>query len=60
MSEGKVNWNYTCPICKKTFPYTMFAGKGVVKCKECKANIGNDQGADPSGIANLFVMSRRD
>ena len=39
MSEGRVHWNYTCPICHKVFHYGMFAGKGVVKCDECKAQI---------------------
>ena len=39
MSEGKVHWTYTCPICKKTFPYSMFAGRGVMKCDDCKAQI---------------------
>ena len=39
MSEGKAHWTYTCPICKKTFPYSMFAGRGVMKCDDCKAQI---------------------
>jgi ribosomal protein L37AE/L43A len=31
--------NYKCPVCERTFPYTMFAGRGVVKCDDCKEQI---------------------
>lgn len=31
--------NYKCPVCEKWKPYYEFAGKGVVKCNNCKAQI---------------------
>ena len=39
MSEARVHWHYTCPICEKGFPYAFTAGRPIRKCKECKAQI---------------------
>ena len=39
MTEGKINWNYTCPICENTFPYGIFAGAPMKECDGCKAQI---------------------
>ena len=36
MSEGRVFWHYTCPICDQMFPYGMFAGDPVRICAKCK------------------------
>lgn len=36
MSEGKVNWNYTCLICKGFFPYGAIAGSAINVCPKCK------------------------
>jgi len=39
MIEGRVFWNYTCPVCEKMFSYGMFAGPPIRKCNNCKEQI---------------------
>ena len=43
--EGKVNWHYTCPICKEIFEYCMFAGPAIKICSKCK-----EEGEDGKNI----------
>ncbi len=39
MSEGKVNWHYTCPKCNNIYSYSMIAGDRIMLCKKCKKEI---------------------
>lgn len=58
MSESTVRWHDYCPRCKTSTPTGMFAFGKIKLCNKCKEeenNIGNDQGADPSGIGGLFT-----
>lgn len=36
MSEARIFWNYTCPICDETFPYGAIAGKAIKICDKCQ------------------------
>jgi len=41
MTEGKVNWHFTCPRCEKGFNYGMFAGVPIKLCGACQKVIYN-------------------
>ena len=47
MTEGKVNWHYTCPICEKRFDYCFAAGPAEKLCKKCEVDVDTARGFGP-------------
>ena len=42
MTEGRVFWHYTCPICKEMFEYGVFAGPQIKICQSCRNKLNED------------------
>jgi len=36
MSEARVHWHYTCPICEERFSYAFTSGRPIKECPKCK------------------------